>query len=100
MTEQMIRDYYGDPYGDATADELDWGLSETEKGTNEMTAREYLREVAGWKGDLAEGLFLLGSYLNRGNFFEKNPDANVPEDFLEDPAEPAELQRYLAVYEE
>lgn len=39
-----------------------------------MTAREFLM-WSGYEGDFEVGLYLLGQYLGRGNFFVQYPDA-------------------------
>lgn len=41
-----------------------------------MTAREFLM-WSGYEGDFEVGLYLLGQYLGRGNFFVQYPDAEV-----------------------
>jgi len=68
-----------------------------------MTAREFLM-WSGYEGDFEVGLYLLGQYLGRGNFFVQYPDAEaeteegIPLEAL--PDEPANFQEFMDRYSE
>lgn len=62
-----------------------------------MTGREFL-EWAGFEGELEEGLYLLGKYVGKGDFYLQFPDAEITtedgETLEELPEEPAGFQAY------